>query len=190
MVDFLLTVGKLKTEKRTGWVNNKIPLAESIADHQYRMAIMGYFIRSPTRDPAVTATVALVHDIAEAIVGDITPPESSGVSVADKHRLEDQAMKTICGQLIGKNGENDIYNDMDQLYSQYNQQTSEEGKFCKQLDKLEMLIQAFEYETQHPEKDLSGFYKSADKGIHDPYLKQIQKEVLIRREVLKGKGLS
>lgn len=45
MLDFLLIVGKLKTEKRTGWVNNKVPQVESIADHMYRMAIMAFFIR-------------------------------------------------------------------------------------------------------------------------------------------------
>jgi putative hydrolase of HD superfamily len=44
-VDFLLIIGKLKQEKRTGWVNHNIPLAESVADHMYRMAVMGLFIR-------------------------------------------------------------------------------------------------------------------------------------------------
>lgn len=119
MVDFLLTVGKLKAEKRTGWVNNQIKLPESISDHQYRMAMMGYFIRDPSRNPQTTASIALVHDIAEAIVGDITPPESSGVSVLDKHRMEDEALKTIASQLGGSNGDSKLAAELEDLYMQY-----------------------------------------------------------------------
>lgn len=45
--------------------------------------------------------MALVHDLAECIVGDITP--HCGVSVEEKHRREDEAMAEIC-QLLGNKG--------------------------------------------------------------------------------------
>lgn len=38
---------------------------------------------------------ALIHDLAECIVGDLTP--HCGVSPEEKHRREDEAMKTISG---------------------------------------------------------------------------------------------
>ena len=41
--------------------------------------------------------MALVHDLAECIVGDITP--HCGVSKEDKHRMEDEAMEKICNNL-------------------------------------------------------------------------------------------
>lgn len=41
--------------------------------------------------------MALVHDVAEAIVGDITP--SCGVSKEDKRRMESDAMDEICRTL-------------------------------------------------------------------------------------------
>ncbi|KAH0548216.1 hypothetical protein KQX54_000174, partial [Cotesia glomerata] len=47
--------------------------------------------------------MALVHDLAECIVGDITP--HCGVSPEEKHRLEDDAMIKIC-QLLGNQGSN------------------------------------------------------------------------------------
>lgn len=37
--------------------------------------------------------MCLVHDMAECIVGDITP--HCGVSVDEKHRQEEEAMKTL-----------------------------------------------------------------------------------------------
>lgn len=39
--------------------------------------------------------MALVHDLSEAIVGDITPFD--GISKAEKHKREVAAMKHICG---------------------------------------------------------------------------------------------
>ena len=37
---YIHTIGKLKTNKRTGWVRAGVSLPESIADHMYRMAMM------------------------------------------------------------------------------------------------------------------------------------------------------
>lgn len=208
-LDFLLIAGKTKQEKRTGWVNHDIHGAESIADHMYRMALMALFIRDGTINNYQAAHVALLHDFSESIVGDITPPESSGVSVDDKHRMELEAVQQISEKLIKpctpeqqkqqkqKHGHSHGDDDDDEitppdqlsvefqdLYNQYNNQTTEEGKFCKQLDKLEMVIQAYEYELLHPEKDLTTFYNSGKKGIKHPYLLQLQDEVLKRREVM------
>ncbi len=41
--------------------------------------------------------MALVHDLAESIVGDITPYDN--VSVSDKRRLEEEAFKKIVNLL-------------------------------------------------------------------------------------------
>lgn len=45
--------------------------------------------------------MALVHDLAECIVGDITP--QCGIPVDEKHRREDEAMIEICN-LLGDKG--------------------------------------------------------------------------------------
>ncbi|OWZ00856.1 Hydrolase-HD superfamily protein [Phytophthora megakarya] len=37
-IEFLRLCGRLKTLKRTGWVNNKVALPESVADNMYRMS--------------------------------------------------------------------------------------------------------------------------------------------------------
>lgn len=47
--------------------------------------------------------MALVHDLAECIVGDITP--HCGVSPEDKHRMEDEAMEEICKNLGDRGAE-------------------------------------------------------------------------------------
>lgn len=72
-LDFLRVVGKLKTLKRTGWVNNKVALPESVADHMYRMAMCSFLITDPALDRTRLMKLAVVHDLAEALVGDIVP---------------------------------------------------------------------------------------------------------------------
>ncbi|KAL0586676.1 hypothetical protein ABG067_003664 [Albugo candida] len=39
VLEFLRICGRLKQVKRSGWVRNKIPDAESVADHMYRMSM-------------------------------------------------------------------------------------------------------------------------------------------------------
>lgn len=45
IVEFLLTLGNLKVQKRTGWINHKVDKPESIADHMYRLGLMGLCIQ-------------------------------------------------------------------------------------------------------------------------------------------------
>ncbi|KAJ2043625.1 HD domain-containing protein 2, partial [Coemansia sp. RSA 2673] len=73
VIDFLSIVERLKRTKRTGWVNSGIKAPESIADHMHRMGIMAMLVDDRTLDQAKCVKMAIVHDLAEALVGDITP---------------------------------------------------------------------------------------------------------------------
>ena len=43
--------------------------------------------------------IAIVHDLAECITGDIVPEKYSGVSETDKHKMERDAIEKILGLL-------------------------------------------------------------------------------------------
>lgn len=43
-IEFFRVLGRLKTLKRTGWVNHRVNLPESVADHMYRMSVMAMLI--------------------------------------------------------------------------------------------------------------------------------------------------
>ncbi|XP_076359876.1 5'-deoxynucleotidase HDDC2 isoform X5 [Tachypleus tridentatus] len=83
--------------------------------------------------------MALVHDMAECIVGDITP--WCGISKEEKHQQERDAMDKLC-KLAGDQTGQEIL----ELWEEYSQQTTAESKAVKDLDKFDMLLQAFEYE--------------------------------------------
>jgi 5'-deoxynucleotidase YfbR-like HD superfamily hydrolase len=89
----------LQTTPRTGWVRSGVSRPESIADHMYRMSVLALTMAGTQYDHQRLVKMAIVHDIAEAIVGDIAP--SDNVTKEDKHAREAAAMETI-GDLLGK----------------------------------------------------------------------------------------
>ncbi|XP_074309531.1 uncharacterized protein LOC141644021 [Silene latifolia] len=143
-IDFLTLCHRLKTTKRKGWINHGIKGPESIADHMYRMALMGLIagdIPGVNRERCIK--IAIVHDIAEAIVGDITP--SDGVPKEEKSRREQKALNEMCEVLGGGMRADEIK----ELWMEYETNSSLEANLVKDFDKVEMILQALEYETEH-----------------------------------------
>ncbi|XP_077408774.1 5'-deoxynucleotidase HDDC2 [Vanacampus margaritifer] len=139
MLQFFKLIGQLKRVPRTGWVYRNVKDPESVSDHMYRMALMSLLITDPTVDKDKCIKLALVHDMAECIVGDIAP--SDNVSKADKHRREEAAMRHL-SSLTPDSLRKEIY----ALWEEYELQSSAEARLVKEFDRLEMILQAHEYE--------------------------------------------
>src|SRR5437868_15393470 len=76
--------GKLKEVRRKGWVDRGVPDAESVADHSYRVAVLAWAVaRQRGLDASRALLIGLVHDLAEAEVGDETPFDGLLTSGAD-----------------------------------------------------------------------------------------------------------
>jgi putative hydrolases of HD superfamily len=78
---------------RTGWVRSGVQKPESVSDHMYRMSLLALSLSGSQYDHVRLVKMALIHDLAEALVGDIAP--SDGISDAEKYRRESEAMKEI-----------------------------------------------------------------------------------------------
>ena len=65
----------------------EISLPESVADHMYRMSMLSFAICDKNINKDLLIKICLVHDIAESIVGDITPYD--GVTKEEKRILEE-----------------------------------------------------------------------------------------------------
>ncbi|XP_074578054.1 5'-deoxynucleotidase hdd1-like isoform X2 [Curcuma longa] len=141
IVDFLTLCRRLKTTKRKGWINHGINHPESIADHMYHMALMSLIAGDiPGVDRERCIKIAIIHDIAEAIVGDITP--SDGVPKVEKSRREQEALNEMCKILGGGL----IADEIQELWQEYENNSSTEANIVKDFDKVEMILQALEYE--------------------------------------------
>ena len=70
LTNFLYEMGLLKRYKRTGWMIAGIDNPESIAEHSFRTAIIGYLLAvMEGADPAKTAAMCLFHDTQETRIG-------------------------------------------------------------------------------------------------------------------------
>lgn len=161
-IAFLDIISELKKCERTGWIS-KIEKPESVADHMYRMSIICMFC-NPSLNSARCSQISLCHDMAEAIVGDITPCDPN-VDKDEKHRRELAAieyMRDLVAKFNPAAGRM-IY----ELWCEYEYQTTDEAKFVKQVDKFELLLQTTEYMEMHPDstdsiKEMLGSKKYLD----------------------------
>ncbi|GMI87352.1 hypothetical protein like AT1G26160 [Hibiscus trionum] len=175
-IDFLTLCHSLKTTKRKGWINHGIEGPESIADHMYRMALMALIAGDlPGVNRERCIKIAIVHDIAEAIVGDITP--SCGVPKEEKSRREQAALTEMCSILGGGMRAEEIQ----QLWAEYENNASLEANLVKDFDKVELILQALEYEIEHG-KVLDEFFLSTEGKFQTEIGKSWAKEINSRRK--------
>ncbi len=158
LIEILKTVGNLKKIPRTGWVLKKVRDPEHVGDHIFRTVLFTLLfaeeIKCIDKDKAVR--MAIFHDLAEALVGDITPHDK--VSPERKQELELKAIKKMFKEYA--NGEKWI-----QIWEEANARQSKEAKLVRDADLLEMALQAYEYERDQGNKNLEEFWSYVQKGL-------------------------
>lgn len=181
-VAFVQIVRLLKTQKRTGWVDRKIPedKAETISDHMYRMSIIAMLVPNKTINLDKCVKIALIHDIAESLVGDITP--FGGVPKQEKHRRELATIHYLADIIRPYNLT--FAHEMVELWLDYEEIRCIEARYVKDIDKYEMIQQAWDYEQEYGLKyDLSEFYRSRE-AIITPEVGELCDEIIRQRTVL------
>lgn len=173
---FFEQAGRLKRVARKGWLRCGIELPESVADHSHRVTVLALVLsrRHEDLDASRCVAMALVHDLAEAVVGDITPWD--GVPVEEKHRREQAAM----ADLAGLAGDSHVA----ELWEEYAAGRSPEARFVKSLDALETVLQALEYadDAGLPRADLDRFWDSAERRIVHPAIRSLFAELGAARD--------
>jgi len=147
---------------------------ESVADHSYRTALMA-MVYSDIRglDTPKVLKMALIHDLPEALVGDTIPGERTG---RQKQALESAAMRKI---LAGMPSE--IRSEYWRLWLEFTRGRTGEARLVRQIDKLEMAVQAFEYGRGRPSAGTEEFMETAMASIRDDDLRGLL-ELVARTE--------
>lgn len=182
VLSFMHRVEKLKVNKRTGWLHHRVPRAESIADHMYRMAMLAMLCPKDI-DIGKAVMLALVHDLAEAEVGDLTPLD--GVSKEEKMRREAEALAYLVHDLLGSSP---AALRIEALWHEYEDRETLESKLVKDLDRFELILQAVEYERAHDIVDLQPFFSCAADVQHPRVRKWTVELAKERQEMWKARG--
>ncbi|KAK5167045.1 uncharacterized protein LTR77_007774 [Saxophila tyrrhenica] len=180
---FFHLLERLKTTKREGWRRFGIDHGESIADHMYRMSIITLLCPaslSSTLDIPRCTKMALIHDMAESLVGDITPVD--GVTKGEKSRRESETMEYICQGLLGGVGGGEAGRGMREVWREYEDGETRESMFVHDVDKIELLLQMLEYERSHHGRIELGEFSHVAKRIAMPEVQAWAAELLAERE--------
>lgn len=156
LLSFFRIVCNLKTIKRSGWIHkSNITSPESVADHSYSMCMMSMILAEIMNlDSGYIMKMVIIHDLAESMVGDHMPDNKSS---EEKQLLEDKAMKKIISKLPNSLRKNYL-----RIWNEYINNITVNAKFVHNMDKLEMALQAKEYEFEgYPKEVLQPFIKSA-----------------------------
>ncbi len=168
-VEFQEKVGTLKHLRRTGWVVRGVPQAETVGSHSWRMALMALQkeaeIKSWGADIDHVIEMCLVHDIAEAVVGDIIPEHHQTTN----KKISKEEKKVLESKTIDELAQKFDFPKLKVLFDEYEEQTTSEAKVVKNLDKLDMLLQAYEYTLMYPQIERLGeFMEYNEKDVNLP----------------------
>jgi len=166
--------GILKQTERTGWVQVGVYQPESVADHTLRTAFLCMlYADMETLDPLKLVRMALLHDLPEAVIGDLTPPQKT----AETKEKEKAAMNQILILLPEKQRETYLA-----VWNEYQEGKTKEAKAVRQLEKIEMALQAKEYEKMGTANEsLERFINTAEDVTVWPELKRLLSAVVEER---------
>jgi len=172
-VEFMRRALALKDQMRRGWQRIGIERPESVADHTWGVALLAIAAAEerPHLDRARLLELAITHDLAEAIIGDLIPGEYAhkGEKIARERRALEDLVDTLPLPLRGR---------LLARFEELATDSTPEAKLVHELDKLEMALQADRYHSQgRPRGDLEPFYESAARGVSDPKLAQVTEKL-------------
>jgi putative hydrolase of HD superfamily len=183
---------RLKSLKRAGWIDRGVPveLAESVAEHSFQTALIAWLAASddPTLDRDRVLKLALVHDLPEALVGDMTPYHSNDVPdgsadpaawhaflnrrqirsaarAAEKRAAESEATATLLGFLQGN-----ARHELAALLREIDEGSTPEARFVKQADKLETWLQSRAYMSVDGNRPMASFEIEVNEVLIHPAL--------------------
>ena len=174
IVDFLVSLYALKRIKRRGWEQHSIAGGESVADHSYFVTLLSLVLADlfePGLDRNKLLMMALIHDVVEIDTGDITPMDN--IDSQTKYRNEKAAADSLFSKISG-------LQEYAAVWDSFEREDCKEAVFVKNVDKLEMALQALVYERTG-DCVLDTFFESSRNGLTKKALKDLLDIVEQRR---------
>jgi putative hydrolases of HD superfamily len=134
ILTFLRTAERLKSTPRSGWTTSGE--RESVAAHTWRLSLMAAVLsdRFPGVDLARLLKICLIHDLGEALHGDVPAPLQS--AEASKAIREREDLQSVLAPLPERQRE-----ELTALWDEYEAASTPEAQLAKGLDKLETILQ-------------------------------------------------
>ncbi|MFN8592654.1 MAG: HD domain-containing protein [Thermomicrobiales bacterium] len=196
-------VSSLKTVPRTGWLDRGIdPVAtESVADHSFGVALLAWAAALERAaageiiDPGRVLMLALIHDLAEAATGDVTPYDLANTAIADdpesRRAFFNRAHHRYAGNRAARHAAEDaaiavlletspaaFASTVRHLWSELRAAQTAEARFVKQVDRLETFLQSRYYLESDPRLPVESFRHEVMETIDDALLTSVRDRAL------------
>ncbi|MDZ4772830.1 MAG: HD domain-containing protein [Planctomycetota bacterium] len=139
LLDALLALQPLHDLPRTGWILRGIKDPESVGDHVLSTAFLVLTL-GPRVDPAIDVeralAMAVLHDVPEALTGDLPRSASELLPKGVKHAAEDLAASRLIAPLSGLALER---------WQEYRAQSTREARFARTCDRLQLGLRLVAY---------------------------------------------
>ena len=189
LLNFFIEVGKLKRKPRRGWQVHQIKNSESTAEHIFRMTIIAWILGKKKKlNLEKTIKMALVHDLCEVYAPDLTPydpllpkdkkkimevlkrwpkftPTLKRKKYRAKYRIESRALDKLISKLPS-----DLKAEIKNLWLDFEKGLTKEGRFVRQVDKAENLLQGLEYWKKYGKIQYKLWMRWAKEILDDPVL--------------------
>jgi putative hydrolase of HD superfamily len=140
ILEFLRSAERLKATDRSGYTSAGRP--ESAAEHTWRVCLMALVLAPafPEVDFARLIRICLVHDLGEAVSGDVPAPEQARRLAEDpaagKAASERRDLVSLVAPLPAPRRDEILA-----LWDEYEAAVTPEARLAKALDKLETVLQ-------------------------------------------------
>lgn len=203
-VKFLTETSKLTKTPRTGWVLRKVKNPETIGDHVFRMTLLNWFLaKEENFDQKKVIKAALFHELCEVYAGDLTPyfwilkkekkpkleifkkwillsQKEKEKTAKKKFEIEKKSLEKLIKTLPSQ-----LNSEIFSIWLAYEKGILKEGKFVKQADQIETLIQAIEYFGTKKGSLAEAWWHEMEEVIEHPllheFLKVIEKKFYLKK---------
>ena len=169
VLDFFAETGLLKRVKRSGWWVAGLKDPESVAEHCFRCAVIGYYLAHLEKVDAYHVLVmTLFNDIHEARINDL---HKMGHYYINFKEAEQKVFKDQVAPLIPS-----VREELTAIRRAYDKQWSRESVVARDADILECLLQAKEYfDSGH--SGVKEFFKRAPEHLMTKSAKKLWQQM-------------
>ena len=164
-------IARLKELRRTGWVQRGVSDPETVASHSYAVALLTMMIADLRGLNTLDAVrMALIHDLAESIIGDLTPEMKMRLGDLEERerRFFEDLVKLVPKELA------ETYLDS---WRRFSRGEDEVSRLVREVDKLERGLQAMRY-LRKGYREVKEIYDSTLNELKDPELRRVLERAL------------
>jgi len=161
IIELLTELMRLKAVPRMGWLLRGVRDVESVAAHSFGVAFIAMLLGDRARmrgrqvDGERLLRLALLHDLTEARTGDL-PSTIKSYFDPDVLKAADESAAAAMLEALSPLGQQYL-----ELWREYEHRASLEARLVKAADKLDLLLQAREYERGGA-RSMQEFWENAE----------------------------